>query len=228
MADRKINTGLTEAQVHEAFSRALHDLTDAQVRALVSAETVGRQEGDEALGNAIVTLETSLLDEIDTRHAADEKHAAALGGLIDGGAKNRATVNNTSGTRNVVIPVSLPAGEYVIRFGEITSTDTEASVCRVALADASDTAVWSGGTTRGTDKSISVTIGQAAAMLYVYASDNYSHSSGKTVTVSDLMICTKADWDISQAYVPYCPTMPELYQMILAQNVRRGTEAADA
>ena len=228
MADRKINTGLTEAQVHEAFYRALHDLTDTQVQALVSAETVGRQEGDAVLGNAIETLDASLSDEIDTRALADEKHTAALAGLMNDGAKNRATINTTSGTRNVVIPVSLPAGEYVIRFGEITSTDTEASVCRVALADASDTAIWAGGTTRGTDKSISVTIGQAAAMLYVYASDNYSHSSGKTVTVSDLMICTKAEWDISQTYVPYCPTMPELYQMILALNARRGTEAADA
>lgn len=151
--------------------------------------------------------------------AADlTKTTAATTQQINEGCKNRATVNSTSGTRNVTIPVSLPAGEYVIRFGEIASTDTDATVCRVALADATDTAVWSGGTTRGEDKTISVTLEAAAAMLYVYASDNYNHSAGDTVTITDLMICTKADWDLSQTYVPYCPTLPELYAMILAMQ----------
>ena len=149
--------------------------------------------------------------------AADlTKTTAATMELINEGAKNRATVNSTSGTRNVVIPVSLPAGEYVIRFGEIASTDTDASVCRVALADATDTAVWAGGTTRGEDKTISVTLEAAAASIYVYASDNYNHSAGDTVTITNLMICTQTDWDLSQTYVPYCPTLPELYAMIQA------------
>ena len=140
---------------------------------------------------------------------------AAVVEIVNGGGKNRATVNDTSGTRNVVIPVNLPAGDWVIYFGEIASDDTDATVCRVALADSSDNAVWAGGTTRGTDKSISVTLEAEAVNVYVYASDNYNHSSGDTVTVSNLMICTKADWDVSQTYVPYCPTMAELYQMIL-------------
>ena len=155
---------------------------------------------------------------------ARQQLQAAVSVLINGGSKNRATVNDTSGTRNVVIPVNLPAGDYVIYFGEIASDDTDATVCRVALADGTDTAVWSGGTTRGTDKSISVVIDSDAASLYVYASDNYNHSSGDTVTVSNLMVCTKAEWDISQTYVSYCPTMPELYQMIL--DLGGGSRAA--
>ncbi len=163
-----------------------------------------------------LALEGDLNDEESARSAADTKQTSALTGIINGGSKNRATVSDTSGTRNVVIPVNLPAGEYIISFGEIASTDTDASVCRLALADATDTAVWTGGTTRGEDKSISVTLEAAAASLYVYASDNYSHSGGDTVTVTNLMICTKAEWDISQAFVPYCPTMPELYAMIQA------------
>lgn len=158
------------------------------------------------------------LDGIDTTISGIQSEIstndAAIVELVNGGGKNRATVNDTSGTRNVVIPVNLPAGDWVIHFGEITSDDTDATVCRVALADATDTAVWSGGTTRGTDKSIEVTLESAAVSLYVYASDNYNHSSGDTVTVTNLMICTKTDWGVSQAYVPYCPTMPELYEMI--------------
>ena len=37
MADRKLNTGLTENEVHTAFFRALNDLSDAEVQALIDA-----------------------------------------------------------------------------------------------------------------------------------------------------------------------------------------------
>lgn len=175
--------------------------------------------GLDASGKATKAIADENGDNISSTYAKSSSLATvatSLAALVDGGGKNRATVNDTSGTRNVVIPVNLPAGKYIISFGEIASTDTDASVCRLALADATDNAVWTGGTTRGEDKSISVTLEAAAARLYVYASDNYSHSGGDTVTVTNLMICTKAEWDISQEFVPYCPTMPELYAMIQA------------
>lgn len=166
------------------------------------------------------------LDSIDTTILGIQsdigKSDAAVVEIVNGGGKNRATMNDTSGTRNVVIPVSLPAGDWVIYFGEIASDDTDATVCRVALADATDNAVWAGGTTRGTDKSISVTLEAEAVNVYVYASDNYNHSSGDTVTISDFMICSKTDWDVSHAYVPYCPTMPELYAELNGVNALVG------
>ena len=31
-------------------------------------------------------------------------------------------------------------------------------------------------------------------------------------------VCFPAAWDVSHAYVPYCPTLPELYQMILGMQ----------
>ena len=40
------------------------------------------------------------------------------------------------------------------------------------------------------------------------------------------MICTLADWNVSQKYVPYCPSMQEMYQMILA--LQNGTRSAPA
>ena len=50
----------------------------------------------------------------------------------------------------------------------------------------------------------------------IYASDNWTHSSGDDVTVSDLMVCSKTAWDISQKYVPAGPSNAELYNMIQA------------
>ena len=143
---------------------------------------------------------------------------AGVAALLDltGQCKNRAKVNGFTATLRETVPVILPAGTYVISIGEITSTDTDASVCLLSLLDGSSASVWSGGTTRGEGKTLTVTIESDAASLMVYASDNYSHSSGDTVTVSGLMICAKADWDVSQTYVPYSPTFAEMYQMILA------------
>ena len=36
------------------------------------------------------------------------------------------------------------------------------------------------------------------------------------------MICAKEDWDISQAFEAYCPTLPELYAMVLALQAGGG------
>lgn len=48
-------------------------------------------------------------------------------------------------------------------------------------------------------------------------------TSGDTLTINNLMICTAADYDASSAYVPYAPTNRELYEMILAlQNAQKG------
>ena len=60
MADRKINTGLTEAEVHTAFYRALHDLTDAQIQAMIAEEAASRLSADSAISAETATKLSSL------------------------------------------------------------------------------------------------------------------------------------------------------------------------
>jgi hypothetical protein len=156
-------------------------------------------------------------DDISALESSDTKQTAAITELINTGGKNAAQINDGSGTRNMVIPLDIPAGDYVMYIGEITSTDTDASVCRIAVADASDSAIWTGGSTRGTEKIIEFTIASDAKRVYVYASDTYNHSSGDTVTITDFMICTKTDWDISQQYEPYCPKVDKLYAYVVSE-----------
>lgn len=163
------------------------------------------------------TIVSGLNGSITSLQNTDTKHLAAITELINTGGKNAAQINDGSGTRNMVIPLDIPAGDYVMYIGEITSTDTDASVCRIAVADASDSAVWTGGSTRGTDKIIEFTIASAAKSVYVYASDNYTHSSGDTVTITNFMVCTKTDWDISQQYEPYCPKVDKLYAYVVSE-----------
>ena len=52
------------------------------------------------------------------------------------------------------------------------------------------------------------------AKIRIYGANNYATSAGDIVTFSEAMFCTKSAWDISQKYVPYCPTVQELYRMI--------------
>lgn len=162
----------------------------------------------------IDSIVSDINDDISDINDTDTMQNAVITDLLNTGGKNHAQTNNGSATRNLRIPLNIPAGDYVIYIGEITSTDTDASVCRIAVANSADNAIFAGGTTRGNDKIIRFTISESAAWLYVYASDNYSHSGGDTVTITNLMVCSQSDYELSPEYVAYCPTLAELYALV--------------
>ncbi len=223
MADRKINTGLTETEIRTAFSRALNDMTDAEIRALVSEETVSRQQADAQLHNALAA-ETTARQTADTAIQSDAaKQLNALTAQINGGAKNRMPVESGTASSSVswfqANGLSIPAGQYIVFFRNMESDDTDAATCRGIFFDAN------GGNAssyfqipRGQDVFAEVTITTDAKSLRINQSDTVGHSAGDTMSFSGAMICRKSDWDISHDFVPYCPTMPELYQMILSLN----------
>ena len=150
---------------------------------------------------------------------AREKLQAALTGQIDSGAKNRMTINSGSNTlpaRWINIPVSVEAGKYRVYFGNLMSDDTDAEICQACFLDSSNQQAsnWMS-FSRSAAVSASATLTAAATTLRLYASDSYAHSEGDVVSFVDGMVCKEEEWEISQTYVPYCPTMAELYQMIL-------------
>ena len=150
---------------------------------------------------------------------AREQLQAAVVGLIDSGAKNRMTINsgsNTLPTRWINIPVSVEAGKYRVYFGNLMSDDTDAEICQACFLDSSNQQAsnWMS-FSRSAAVSASATLTAAATTLRLYASDSYAHSEGDVVSFVDGMVCKEEEWEISQTYVPYCPTMAELYQMIL-------------
>ena len=165
----------------------------------------------------IDTMVSDINDDITDLQDQETDTLAAVSELINDGGKNAAATNNGSGTRYIRMSLDIPAGDYVLSIAELTSTDTDASVCRIAVANAADSAIYSGGSTRGTDKTIEFTISEPAAFLYIYASDSYNHSDGDTVTITDLMVCSQAQWKISSEYKPYCPTLPKLYDLFTAE-----------
>ena len=145
--------------------------------------------------------------------ATDEaEDRAALVELVDAGAKNCATINNATFT-NVNRYVKIPAvcdGNSVLTMDSITSTDTNANTCGflVEFEDGVSDALQ---LQRGTPIKLDFAYTKKIKALRFFASDNYNHSgTTNTITITNLMLCTKAAWDISHAYVPYGKTNPEL------------------
>ena len=148
---------------------------------------------------------------------AREQLQAAVTGLIDSGAKNILPVNSGSNSTWLNLSATAKSGDYILYIGHLESTDTDSETCQIAFLD-------SGGNTVGAYKQMARGDGVYTAItltsdnlatVRIYSSDSYAHSSGDTVSFTEAMLCTAEDWAISQKYVPYCPTLPELYQMVL-------------
>ena len=142
---------------------------------------------------------------------------AALVELVDKGAKNLIDAASGSGTRWTDITCNLPAGEYVLSFDELSTTweaPTNNSI-QIGFFNENYALVTSGYTYIDLDaKVMKVTTTDTAKVIRVYASP--TNVTGKTVTYRNAMVCSKAAWDISQAYQPYRPSYQELYEMIQA------------
>lgn len=140
---------------------------------------------------------------------------AALAELIDSGAKNHARLNDFTATLHQVVDVEPIGGTIHLHIGVYTSTDTDTSDFIIIFRYTDGTTA-----TRTLEKgAVDAEYNLANYVLNrvdIYASDNWSHSTGDTVDVSELMICSKTAWDISPKYVPASPSNAELYEMIQA------------
>lgn len=152
-------------------------------------------------------------------------HNAELARLIDSGAKNRIKTNSgesIASQRFIEIPLGeVKAGTYILYFGHIEST-LSGVTCNVTVRDASSNTVTSPSEFQfsqgdGIFKEITLTA-DTATKIRIYSANNYASSANQVVTFENAMLCAKSAWDISQAYVPYCPSLQEQYQMILVSG----------
>lgn len=154
----------------------------------------------------------TMIARIDATEAEDR---AALVQLVDRGAKNLVDAGSGTGTRFINIPITLQPGDYYVKFNNITSTDTDASVCQFgAFAEDNSEASNLIRLTRGDDTGGAFTVTQQTSYVRLYASSSYAGGARDTVNFTGCMICTAADYDISPAYVPYAPTNRDLYELI--------------
>lgn len=93
-----------------------------------------------------------------------------------------------SGTRTIDLNLTLDSGKYIIEVDNITSTDTDRSVSGIAFqyptGYGSDTILLNRG---GYDRH-EIQLTHNVVGVYIYASDNYSHSAGDTFTFTGLRV----------------------------------------
>ena len=174
------------------------------------------------------------------RSAADAKHAAALTDLIDNGAKNimKLTGTNVTGygvsctfdavagtiTLDGVNQDKKCTGSFNVQVADPANMPlVEGKEYHLLCAGTSDTTfgiyIYKSGATPVTQWDSYNN--QNAAWNPAWLTTNGFRLFVRSGTVVDNvvlkpMICSKAAWDISQTFVPYCPTLPELYAMIQA------------
>lgn len=161
--------------------------------------------------------------EDDTFEPYRQSLQTQIGKLVDKGAKNLLKITATSQTINGVT--------YTINGdGTITANGTATSVAVLSIANNVDFKygqVLTGCPTGGSGSSYALYI--RSTKFYDYGSsvvitENTTHTAAVVVyagytannVVFHPMLCTAEDYEASPEFVPYCPTMQELYQRILA------------
>ena len=147
------------------------------------------------------------LQKIDNNQRNDENNILSL---IDTGAKNMIDVDTTViETAGFVIPANTPfvhgAGEYTISF---SSTNAIAIGANIVFDNDNSEILRQNITINAGDNVQTFTLPSAAKKVRWYI-------TGAT-TISNLMICTSTAYNTSPAYVPYCPTLAEVYAMVKA------------
>lgn len=138
--------------------------------------------------------------------------------IIDTSSKNRLPLNSITGTGAWAKDVDclLPPGDYVIYFGSLDSTDTDSNKNQLGFFTSSYASAVKNGAlpliTRGDDVFTSFTLVDTAVKFRLYSSNSVAHGSGDTVTATNVMVCPKSYWDISNTYESYCPTLPEIHE----------------
>lgn len=129
--------------------------------------------------------------------------------LIDNGPKNKLKKNSGTTPSGVGYfldhePVSLPAGRYVLYCERTGNTSTSIAVFSGSTRVAS---VTRGAGVNVFSQDLDLTVDCDSISLYI----------GTSQTVNKLMLCSAAAYGLSDKYVPYCPTIMELYEMIQNQ-----------
>ena len=125
---------------------------------------------------------------------------------VDEGAKNLSSVssgiisNSGGGFPIPTTPITIPIGTYIVSF-KFSGNATRGSVQFRSGSTKIDFLAF--------DMVPLVTV---QIEITTDTIDNFNLYSNGIATISEFMICTLADWNVSQKFVPYAPTNRKLYE----------------
>ncbi len=193
---------------------------------------LGMQENhNDKFSMAVITENAKIIDGLLKAH---EKHIV---GFIDGDSrKNLLPVNDVSFTATssakwyeIKLQQPIPKGKYMLSFGNISSTDTDSTTCRIMFFSAN----WTDTLTdiqaeRGENLTQEITLAKDCAIIRFCAASTATGGVGDTLTFTDAMICDKDIYDITAKYVPYSPTYKELVARVTALEASTTTASEEA
>lgn len=147
---------------------------------------------------------------------------AALAEVVDSGAKNVARENNITYTGTNTAPAAdcycdSITGSIHVHIDKIQSTDTDSTLCYYRIIYNDDT-YDEGNFNRNIVIDIDIYTSKAVKKIAIYPSSNAPKSIGDTVTITNIMICTKAAFCISPKFVPYRPDYQALVDKTTEQT----------
>lgn len=148
----------------------------------------------------------------------ESEDRASLVELVDGGDKNKFTkaadsVSSSSPWLDISGLTNILAGvSYVMSFENLESSDTERTTIQIRFSNSSYEFYIQ--CPKGQNVNVSFTSQQDITAVRIYKSDTYAHGAGHTMSFSGAMICTLADWKISQTFQPYRPSWQEMYDRV--------------
>ena len=179
---------------------------------------------------------TALAAETTARIEADAKHLAALVELVDGGAKNKLKITASSTTTNGV-QITINADGTVTADGTAQDKKATGNIyfqlgnVDVANGDAIHISGCPSGGSYSNSYAFYIDYAGGSTLAYDEGSGaDYTANADRTLrcriiirsgtVVNNLTFRPMVDYQayhkISQAFVPYCPSLPELYAMIQA------------
>lgn len=190
-----------------------------------------KSQTDAAIAQAVNDVESDVHDV----EVIATRHDAVIDWMLNvGGAKN--FMPNDSGSNTAVgntwyvCPISLPAGNYIVHFDTVHSTNTDTPRSgRIAFLDSNSDPTASykyvefDANGDATNVNIQVTINNDSTTQFrVYPAQTYQASVGDEVTFTGCGIIPEALYNQSAAIPPYTPTLRQLYELVMSYHSGRG------
>lgn len=247
-----IGNGTSDNNRHNAFAIDWNGLiyvngaaTGVDVSTLApQSTTYTKSEVDTALSAKLNTADVDdALSGTSTNPVQNKAVQAPVARLVDAGAKNllyiydqnaeaqgisyvvkdgivsaSGTANGKPSSRANLESALLPPGEYIFSGCPANGSDTTYRVDLYTSTDDTSYSLDNNMIDRGTGVVFTL-----STQMYVRPTIRFQNGYVASNLVFKPMLCTAEDYAISPEFVPYTPTMRELYEMILAlQNAQNG------
>lgn len=209
--------------------------------ATLETALAGKQDAlsSEQLAAVNSGIDSTKVAQIETNKNNISKDEVALVELVDGGAKNflnlaepttinRMTITDVGGGSITASCSNATWASSNYEFS-VTAEKTYKFIIYVDSANVSNVQFQcfvndiSGGTAQELGRTSRITSSGIYSIDFVATSKiraainlNNSNTAATGSATYHAMLCTKAEWKISQAYQPYCPSYQELYEMVKA------------